>query len=56
MFRMFYPNFPTLDPQIVTNGMWFAAEGLLEGLVQLGAAAPRPFRRRRNRGWRPRTA
>ena len=35
--RMFYPNFPTLDPQIVTNGMWFAAEGLLEGLVQLGA-------------------
>jgi peptide/nickel transport system substrate-binding protein/oligopeptide transport system substrate-binding protein len=37
VFRMFYPNFPTLDPQLVTNGMWFAAEGLLEGLVQLGA-------------------
>jgi len=37
IFRMFYPNFPTLDPQIVTNGMWFDAEGLLEGLVQLGA-------------------
>lgn len=36
IFRMFYPNFPTLDPQIVTNGMWFDAEGLLEGLVQLG--------------------
>jgi oligopeptide transport system substrate-binding protein len=38
VFRMFYPNFPTLDPQIVTNGMWFDAEGLLEGLVQLGVA------------------
>ena len=37
IFRMFYPNFPTLDPQVVTNGMWFDAEGLLEGLVTLGA-------------------
>ena len=37
VFRMFYPNFPSLDPQIVTNGMWFDAEGLLEGLVQLGS-------------------
>jgi peptide/nickel transport system substrate-binding protein/oligopeptide transport system substrate-binding protein len=35
IFRMFYPNFPTLDPQVVTNGMWFDAEGLLEGLVTL---------------------
>lgn len=34
-FRMEYVNFPTLDPQFVTNGMWFAAEGLLEGLTKL---------------------
>lgn len=26
-------NFPTLDPQVVTNGMWLAAMGLLEPLV-----------------------
>jgi oligopeptide transport system substrate-binding protein len=35
VFRMGYPNFPTLDPQFVTNGMWFAAEGLLEGVTKL---------------------
>ncbi len=34
--RIFYPNFPVLDPQVVTNGMWFAAAALLEGLVTLG--------------------
>ncbi|MGH3728304.1 MAG: peptide ABC transporter substrate-binding protein [Micromonosporaceae bacterium] len=26
-------NFPILDPQVVTNGMWASAQGLLEGLV-----------------------
>ena len=34
-FRMEYTNFPTLDPQFVTNGMWFAAEGLFEGVTRL---------------------
>ena len=34
-FRMEYVNFPTLDPQFVTNGMWFAAEGLFEGVTRL---------------------
>lgn len=34
-FRMEYVNFPTLDPQFVTNGMWFSAEGLLEGVTKL---------------------
>lgn len=28
-----YPNFPLLDPQVVTNGMWFDAAALLEGVV-----------------------
>ncbi|MGH3382869.1 MAG: peptide ABC transporter substrate-binding protein [Actinoallomurus sp.] len=30
-------NFPTLDPQVVTNGMWYTEQGLLEGLVQQNA-------------------
>ncbi len=44
VFRMQYTNFPTLDPQFVTNGMWFAAEGLLEGVTKLseGGTVPEP--------------
>ncbi len=35
-YRFEYGNFPTVDPQFVTNsGMWFAAEGLFEGVTQL---------------------
>jgi ABC-type oligopeptide transport system substrate-binding subunit len=32
---MEYQNFPILDPQRVTWGMWLAASGLYEGLVEL---------------------
>lgn len=37
-----YTNFPIVDPQVVTNGMWFCAAALLEGLVvadEAGTAA-----------------
>lgn len=28
-----WSNFPNLDPQVVTQGMWFSAAGIFEGLV-----------------------
>jgi ABC-type transport system substrate-binding protein len=34
---IFYTNFPVIDPQVVTNGMWFDAIFLLEGLTTIGA-------------------
>ncbi|REF35123.1 peptide ABC transporter substrate-binding protein [Thermasporomyces composti] len=34
VLRLGFPNFPVLDPQVITNGMWLALRGILEGLVQ----------------------
>lgn len=31
--RMTFNNFPVLDPQVVTDGMWLAERGIFEGLV-----------------------
>ncbi|MGH2562713.1 MAG: peptide ABC transporter substrate-binding protein [Thermomicrobiales bacterium] len=42
LLRFRYPNFPILDPHFVTNGMWFDATALLEGLTvadEAGTAA-----------------
>ena len=33
VMRMAFPNFPVIDPQVITNGMWLALRGVLEGLV-----------------------
>jgi ABC-type transport system substrate-binding protein len=35
--NIFYTNFPVVDPQVVTNGMWFDAIFLLEGLTTIGS-------------------
>ncbi|WP_020575577.1 peptide ABC transporter substrate-binding protein [Actinopolymorpha alba] len=33
VMRMGFPNFPVIDPQVITNGMWLALRGVFEGLI-----------------------
>ena len=33
VFNIFHANFADLDPQVITDGMWFVGTSLLEGLV-----------------------
>ncbi len=33
VMRLDFPNFPVIDPQVITNGMWLALRGVFEGLV-----------------------
>lgn len=37
VLRTIWINFPNLDPQTISNGMWYAEQGLLEGLVHQNA-------------------